>query len=63
MQIWEKNTPPPYVVDYYTNILKVKDCPPGPVFGGDKLTLRFHDKNRDNFMKLAEEALKAKFWT
>ena len=52
---------PPYIVDYYMNVLKRNDFPPLPQLP-TKITLRFHDKTRDNFFDLANESLKRKIW-
>jgi hypothetical protein len=52
---------PVYEVDYYKNILKRTDLP--PVLNlPESISLRFHDKTRDNFFDLTQEALKRKVW-
>ena len=54
------SSPAPYVIDLHQNIYKK------PVPSMLKLpasaTLRFHDKNRDHFLKLALEAHQRKRW-
>ncbi len=49
---------PPYIVDYFTNVLK-KDLPAMPILPKE-IKVSFSDKNRDNFANLLNESLKRK---
>jgi hypothetical protein len=52
---------PSYEVDYFKNVLKRADLP--PILNlPESIALRFHDKTRDNFVDLTQEALKRKIW-
>ena len=52
----------PNVVDFYQNILRRQDLPQPPQFGS-AIELRFHDKTRDRFLELLNEAHRERRWT
>ena len=51
----------PHVVDYFQNILKRNELPPAPRLGS-QISIRFHDKTRDRFLELLQEALRTRRW-
>jgi len=51
----------PHVVDFYQNILR-RD-PPQPPQLPNAVSLRFHDKTRDRFFELVQEAHRERRWT
>jgi hypothetical protein len=57
-----QGTQPPYIEDYYLNVLKRNECPAPPSFG-DAVSMRFHDKSRNQVLDFCNEAIKARRWT
>lgn len=53
---------PPYIVDLYTNIHRRSDAIPEPPKLPTEITFRFHDKTRNKFYEMLEEALQSKRW-
>ena len=62
MILWQQGTLSPHVVDYHVNILKQKNPPAAPKLP-QAVSLRFHDKNRDRFLELVQEAHQSRHWT
>ena len=50
MELTKLGTTPPYVEDYYSNVLKRPDMMPKPPSLGSSISLRFHDKTRNQFL-------------
>jgi ESCRT-II complex subunit VPS36 len=63
LRISQKKEHAPYIIDYHVNICKraKEHLPPVPKFG-DTISLTFHDKTRDQFAKLLDDALAKKQW-
>lgn len=55
MTIYNQGNLAPNVVDYYQNILRRSELPPAPRLG-NSVSLRFHDKTRDRFLEMVQEA-------
>ncbi len=62
MNLWKNGINSPHIVDYYQNVLKRDNLPPAPGLPSS-VSLRFHDKNRDRFLELVQDAHNQKRWT
>ena len=52
---------PPYELDYHKNVVRSAQLP-GLIDLPPVLSLRFHDKTRDNFFDMCQEAKKRRAW-
>lgn len=55
------DSPPPYLIDLYKNVLKSNEPVPIPRLNRE-IELKFKDGNRDKFMDMLKEALQARQW-
>ena len=54
--IYNVGIPAPYVVDFYTNVLRNPGGMPSPPSISSSISFRFHDKTRDRFLEMLTEA-------
>ena len=63
LNLGNKQEHPPYVIDYHINVCKkkIEELPKLLTFG-TQISYTFHDKTRDNFLKLLNDSLAKKHW-
>ena len=62
LHLTNQGTRAPYVEDYYTNVTKRPEMMPDPPSLGSAVSMRFHDKTRNQFLEHLNESLKQRQW-